>query len=388
MTPELNLAKHEGLNWQTLLIEETETEIKQVIKDSFLDGASVELTKRRVEKVIAEAVTEIEDEDFRKSTEKALKVFANKLYARLKWEMRGYKAITIIAMAALMNSTSNATKYEAVKALKRTVPELKGLDLSAIRENAPNAVTGRYWETAQPLKEFSETYMKRVRSAFESMAAENAQEENGDISLRLKSELRIRQERHIEELSGLLSRGVKLVWISTHGNCSERCEQWQGKLYSLDRSYGEIDGIDYQPLENATDIYTTTRKGKTYKNGCISGFGCRHRLIEYKTGNKPIHVPAEEIEKDRAINNRQRYLERGVRVWRERAVVMRGIDDRYAAFCRAKAVEWNKRYIKYSKENRVAYYPSRTKVFEGADYLAKRWEREIYSRLQRAQRAA
>ena len=190
----------------------------------------------------------------------------------------------------------------------------------------------------------------------------------------------VRYERKNEELQELINNGIDLVWISTHGNCSERCQPWQGKLYSISGKYGEIDGIKYQPLSNATDIFYTTKAGRTYKNGCISGFGCRHRLDPYNKGNKPIHISAEIIDKEREINQKQRAFERKIREYKLKSIGLKGIDSREARKYMGKAREAYENYKKYCRENKVAFYPARCKVFDGEEELTQAVKRLINKR--------
>lgn len=99
--------------------------------------------------------------------------------------------------------------------------------------------------------------------------------------------------------SDFKSNGVKLVIASAHADCSGRCSKWQGKVYSLDGSYGTTeDGREYQPLENATDVYYTTKAGRTYKNGLL-GFNCRHKLHEFN-GQQPQTISKEDRKKEYA----------------------------------------------------------------------------------------
>lgn len=111
-----------------------------------------------------------------------------------------------------------------------------------------------------------------------------------------------------------------------------------------------------------TDVYTQpTSKGKSYKNGCISGFNCRHYLIPYNDGNKPLEVPADIVAQQREINNIQRAMERKVRDLRELAVTTPVKSDSTKA--RKAAVKAYKEYKDYCREHKVAYYPSRVQVW-------------------------
>ena len=117
----------------------------------------------------------------------------------------------------------------------------------------------------------------------------------------------------------------------------------------------------YQPLENATDIYYTTKAGKTYKNGLL-GFNCRHFLVPYKSGYRfPKPIAAEE-RREYNITQTQRRMEAEVRKWRVTAIMCKDISPEWYSFARKNAIAANKAYIAYSKQNNRAYYPSRTKL--------------------------
>lgn len=216
------------------------------------------------------------------------------------------------------------------------------------------------------LKKFSEDYMRRnVRPALDRLAKQftlDPDDVSGRNSLRNRAEMEVRYNGHLEQIDALRAAGHKLVIASTHADCSERCRPWQGRVYSLDGTSGITDdGRSYQPLENATDVWYTTRAGKRYKNGLL-GFGCRHYLIPYRSGYRfPKPNPAEEA-RQYAITQKQRELERNVRYWRTKAVTDKNVDRASYLNARKKAIEWNNEYIRYSQEHRRAYYPSRTKI--------------------------
>ena len=345
MTKDIELAKKQGLNWQALLIEEAQSEIKLIVRDGVINHLSYKAIDYRVQKRIDTLVNELESEPLKMRCRIDLRRFAGRIYLMLR------PLFVDVDFAVLMSIQKVVEKTASVKEIKTATKALKG--------DIPSSA----FEKALPLDIYAKDYMKMVEERMNELAALEAKEDyESKINLRNIAELQIRQERHEEELQDLIDDGVDLVWIVPHSNCSERCEPWQGKLYSISGRYGTIDGIEYQPLSNATDIYQTTKAGKVYKNGCISGFGCRHKLEPYKQGNKPVKIPARVIDKEREINNIQRYLERGVRAWKDRALMSKGVDVNAYIYCKNKAKEWNKRYIEYSRENKVAYYPSRTKI--------------------------
>ena len=122
-----------------------------------------------------------------------------------------------------------------------------------------------------------------------------------------------------------------------------------------------IESVNYNDYVYCVEVPNHTLLVK--RNGYIQWCGnCRHTLQPYNKGNKPIEIPRNVIDKQREINAKQRYFERGVREWKEKALLYKGIDKKLYDFARVKAKQWNERYIAYSKQNDVAYYPSRTDI--------------------------
>lgn len=338
-------AKKQGLNWQALLIEETQTELKILIRDMVLQKKTFSEINKAVVKTIETAVNDLESDNLKEVSTRSLLGFATRLY----WYYKNtFKDVSIIQLVALNKVAQGIADYKEIQTTRKFVNEIVPL---------------RAYETRVPLDVYAKDYIKMVEDRLNYLAGIDAKDYYSErVSLRNIAEMQVRQERHQQEIQDIVDAGDDLVWIVPHANCSERCEPWQGKLYSISGRYGEIDGIKFQPLSNATDIYETTKSGKVYKNGCISGFNCRHILKPYTKGNKPTEIPANVIDKQREVDRTQRYLERGVRAWKERALLFKGIDNKRYIYSKNKAKEWNERYIGYSRDNQVAYYPSRTDI--------------------------
>lgn len=209
--------------------------------------------------------------------------------------------------------------------------------------------------------DYSRAYFKEVKKALKNIInSEPMYDER--ISLRNIAEMTVRYEKTTKNIEELKKNGVNLVVSSKHSNCSKRCEPWQGGHYTLDNTYQVVDGIEFQPLQNATDQFYTTKAGKVYKNGHITGFNCRHYLIPYKTGLKLPYISAKEVERERNIDHNMRYLERQVRKWKETAIIYKGVSQDEYLKARAKAKFYYKEYKDYAKENGRKYYQTRTEV--------------------------
>lgn len=311
------------------------------------------LIDEKVKKIIARAVKELTSETLKRNTAVSLVAFYNAQYNEIRRVPIVYYAI-LPSLVELLKAKGMRRKMP-VQSLKR-----EGVTISGEYVDMPNAnVYG------VPLKEFTEDVRKRVQSTVDNLIKQTAKDPDditGRNSLRNKAEMQVRYEKHLTDISDLKASGVRLVICSTHTDCSERCRPWQGKVYSLDGTSGTTDdGRSYQPLENATDVYYTTKSGKTYKNGLL-GFNCRHYLVEYEEG---LRFGKQSETKERieyAITERQREYERDIRRYKVEAIEKRGNDERGYK----RAVESYKRltneYIEFSKAHGRAYYKSRIRI--------------------------
>jgi len=141
------------------------------------------------------------------------------------------------------------------------------------------------------------------------------------ITLWQKAELDIRYEKQMSMIEELKANGEDLCWISTHPDCSKRCEKWQGKLVSLTQ-HSKLSGfrvmkVDGNWVYSLTDIMAQKDK-YGYNNNIICGFNCRHYLKPYTPGSvAPKQYDSEDIAKMRAVNNDLRALERRIRFYKE-----------------------------------------------------------------------
>lgn len=336
------LAKQQGLNWQVVLVQDAETDIKTITLESVLKGESYLATNKKVTEYLKEALSKLESESIKQMAQTTLLNYASRVY--LQWlNIYGNKEQGYL-MLSILKSKSVIIPEKVTTRLKSLTKEISD---TAYNRAVANGI-------------YPKEYEKKVNAVLDSYAKPDYSDR---YSLRAHVERELRAEYQQKQLSDLKESGVNLVWIDTHANCSERCQPFQGKLYSLDNTSGTIKGIKYKPLTEATDIYTYTKAGKAYKNGCISGFNCRHKLEPFKDGCKPQIIPKEVIERQRNIEAKQRELERKVRKYEVRALGYKEQNDkqRYSNY-KALIKKWEDRYIEFSKKNNVPIYPSRLKV--------------------------
>lgn len=337
-----------------IALEEAETKIRQAVKYEYFSGTPKAVIDLKIRKIITAELKAVTIPELRQAALRSLWQFYGKQYAELQrsfgWQTLALGTLFLLNGKRLNGERISPTATEKQRAIETL--EESGFDSSRLM--------------GVPLQKFSQEYVnKNVKPALDRLAAQEAKDPDdidGRNSLRNRAEMEVRYNANQSSITELKARGVKLVIASVHADCSKRCSGWQGRVYSLNGTSGITDdGRKYVPLEEATDVYYTTKAGKTYKNGLL-GFNCRHYLVEYKTGYK-FPKPNPIIERrEYEITEEQRRLERQVRQWRIKAVENKGQDEQAYKKARKKAIEWNKAYIEFSKQHNRAYYTSRTKI--------------------------
>ena len=333
-------------------MEEAETQIRSIVKEEYVRRTPLVVINKKVNEVIKKALAKVKIPSLRLSATKSLINFFRRQYDEIKRISPDKLLIATFLYSYLIGERKPTEEQKT--ALRR-----QNITISNGRAST-NLTYG------VPLQKFSRDYFRdNIKPIYERLVKQYPLDPNdvsGRNSLRNLAEMEVRYQSHKDSIENLKAKGVKLVIASTHADCSERCAKWQGKVFSLDGTYGTTDdGRPYEPLENATDIYYTTKAGKTYKNGLL-GFNCRHFIIPYKSGYRFPKPNANEERRQYGITLKQRELERQVRKWRTEAITLRGLNREAYLSARQKAIEWNKAYIKFSHDNGRAYYPSRTEI--------------------------
>lgn len=353
-------ATREGLREQTIIIEDATAELKRLLGSGVFGGTDEAAFVKKADELIAARTKEIADETLRKTAVEALRKFARSEFKRLRVMLTasvvGFSFQALGLVLKIYNGETAEEKAKAFEKLQEVAPQLA--DEEVVFEPGEAGT----WRWGTPVHGYMQDYMKSVNMTAEQLAKDRPKDDGG-LSLRLSSEIYVRKRWQDENMAQLREKGVRLVWISSHENCSERCEKWQGRLYSMDGTTGVEDGVKFVPIEEATDRYYTTKAGKTYKNGCLSGFNCRHYTIPYDpNGERPFKMRDDRVEAARAIEQEQRRLERRVYHLREKYYAYKGKNDQRAKGYYKQAAEARKEYIAYCQENEIAWYPSRIRV--------------------------
>lgn len=345
------------------LVDSAQIEILKYAKHAAEKLLDIQAYLKGVELIIKALTDRLVSESLIARCRAVLPPYAVRVYHRERELIKSYAMLYAYAYAAKTQKKRGGEQlYE--RTAESISPAVRGTPLfKTLIANIPDSA----YNWAVPLEQWERSYTKTIKTIMEELIYSDPKEDySSNVNLRNIAEMTVRYERQLDRLEELKTDGVKLVWIEPHANCSERCEKYQGRLYSLDNSSGKIDGIPYRPLSYATDnpqdLYVT-KAGKTYQNGCITGFNCRHNLIPYHKGNKPAMIPADVIERRRNIEQRQRAMEREIRAQKRKAVLMRNISAEAYEEAREKASKMTEAYEEYSRSNNAAFSRDRTSIF-------------------------
>lgn len=361
-------ASPERASDQVRAVAEAQTEIKVFAKlaaemmytqRQFIDGVS---------NILKRLMARLTLPNLREKCRVVLPRFALRMFITHKKLITSYAEwFFIVKMAMYARSRDAPRVYEDVS--KYISPKFR--DTPAFKL-AMERLSDSVYNRAIPLQTLHKNYMKLVEEQYALILLSEPKDKYGEnVNLRNIAEMEVRHRYQMNMVEGFKESGVKLVYIEPHANCSKRCEGYQvgGKyhpsgLYSLDQSSGVTeDGIKYIPLEFAMNDEGNPNRDTRYQNGCISGFNCRHRLIPYQKGNQPMPIPAEVIERQRAIERQQREYEREIRLNKEAYFMKKGVNPEQAEHFRKQAQKLTEEYKEYSRKNEVPFYRDRLRSF-------------------------
>lgn len=345
---------------QASALSDAQTDIKTAVKKGVLGNVPAVAIGAEVKKIVIKALSRIRSPTLKEDARVSLLRFADEVYGIMRRELREIPPEVLPFVCVLIHEmTEEEPKGEYF------IPRTEEGRAAARALGRSGAPVFRTYQNGIPRQEFMKTYMGRVRAALDGVAQANARDPNdltGRNSLRNLAEMQVRYEANQKSIEDLREKGVQLVVASSHADCSPRCAPWQGRVYSLDGTSGTTeDGRKYVPLEEATDVYYTTKAGRTYKNGLL-GFNCRHFLTPYEAGMGIPHVTAEQRKEQYAITQTQRRMERAVIEAREKALANKGTDEALYKKWRKIAIGRNKAYRQYSEAHGRAFYPDRVKI--------------------------
>lgn len=351
------------LNKQALAVEEAQGLIRNAVKDALMYRQSKRELDKKVLRIIQLCMASITIPSLQNAAYRSLVAFYNRqrqLAAQIP-PKRLFLFLCLLKLTEWSKRPEDKSPYTAKISFteaRKTVAEEWGGDMPERSDEIINL--------GSPLQKYHRDYYREnILPTLERMASEEALDPDSEkywekrSTLRNRAEREVRYQGHLDNRAELEAKGVKLVIVSAHADCSDRCKPWQGRVYSLDGTYGTTsDGRKYVPLEEATDQWDKNHK---WKNG-LFGFNCRHYMVEYKDGYRFPKVKLETEEEQYKITTKQRYMERQVRHWRTVADMAKGTDRERYKYAKEKAIKYNKRYKDFSKSKNRPYYDTRTKI--------------------------
>ena len=285
------------------IFQEAEKKIKQVILLCFLLYLTMPVLMNKVSEIIRDTVKKIPEDlpdresyinGLNRKTQILITIYYSKPKAR--YESLKTSIYNLIDERPDISSPSELASY--IESNRET------LNMWAERKGVP----------------YIRDYPKELKLRLNKLANEElTTSESGKkpITLWQKAELDLRHEKQMSMVQDLIDSGVEYAWISSHPNCSKRCEKWQGKLVSLTKHATmpnfRVERLDGIWVYSLPDIMSQVDK-YGYQNNIINGFNCRHHLTPYKKGTvAPTRYSKEEIATQRAIEQRIRELEREIR---------------------------------------------------------------------------
>jgi hypothetical protein len=363
-SPDSNVAK------STLLtISEAETQLKTLIAQDYQLGVKASETKSKALKIIVECAKQfINSPRQYNQVRVGLLTLYNNAYVVHVENMKTLNRSLMVELAKkkMINSRGEITFENTTYQLRvdgllgdkqvRPTDLLTNVQFRGLRSEIRVAVPS------------IRNYEKLVRERYLELATKSATVEGQ--SLRVRAEVQVRYEETQKDLQKVEFSGNDLWWISSHVNCSERCQKWQGRLYSKSGDSGVIKGVNYTPLQEALDANDG--------NSIINGYNCRHYLIAYFDGSTPPRdYNATEIAKQREIDAKQRYYESQIRLKKQEEAVNRATGNKeYADKLNDR---WKKQLASYqqlSLRNGRPVQMWRTRLFRQSNSLVPDDEQE------------
>lgn len=295
-----------GANWQATAIDEAQTEIKETVMRGVVNRWSYRYLQKRVTAIISQLIEELDSEELKAQCKHALPPFASEVY---KKTYNTFGKIPKQILPLILTPPAEWTPEQRER-IHVHVMNLPPPDPSVYNHAFARASGDERYHAA----------LKRTLS--EIVAMNPKADYVTPVNLRNIAEMEVRFQRHLDDQQSMRDRGVKLIMVPSHANCSKRCQRYQGGIYSLNGSEGTTaDGKRYRPLEWATknpdDLYTAKSSGRSYYNG-LFGFNCRHTMQEYKPGMRDIPIPKKVIDRRRKLEQEQRQKERQIRALKEK----------------------------------------------------------------------
>lgn len=351
------------------IFQDAETRIKMLIFSAFLNMSS----KRALILAIMTVISDV-DKKIPKDL-KDRKAYMEGLKKRSNYYLSRYFNLQKVEFEIVKNKVFRYAPKDVDLANIKTPMDMKAL------------INKKEWADAKAVP-YIKDYFKEIEKKMDEFAATpltTFEEGKKPISLWQKAELDVRYNKQMENLDDLKKDGIKYAYLSSHPNCSKRCEVWQGALVSLTehaespqktvdkgfhykKSSFLVKRMDGKNVYSLPDIMAVVGP-YGYNNNIYCGFNCRHRLIPYDPEkSKPTSFDKEEVTRQREIEQRIREMERQIRLQETRLLLYRKLGEKNIVQSLEKQIKiMIEKYKAYCEKNGYAWYQYRINIREGSN---------------------
>lgn len=153
------------------------------------------------------------------------------------------------------------------------------------------------------------------------------------------------------------AHGIDLIVTSSHKGCSDLCLPYQGRILAMSGPAGPRTIPD--EVNGGTVTVEVTATWDEAVAGGYKHANCRHTETAY-IGGTPLPTPIDTGEAEYRAEQKQRYLERGIREWKRLEAA--AVTPERRRYTKAKVREWEGRVRAHLKDH---------------EWLTRRWDREI-----------
>ena len=381
MSKKYSYAKAKLPDWDKVAVSDLRVEMKAYVLESVLRKRKESTVFDHVRKLIEEFAEEFDDSEkpLADSYREELASYAKDLYDMTRQKIGSMTPAMFAAALASPDTVSVHMREEIgkVASFDVTVSDRTAKQFAKRIESAGSVDVS--YSRATPGDTYYREIHKEVKHFLEHDFPEYSKSKDYLIRVNPRNiaEANVRFQKYQERKASLIADGVRFVYVPSHSNCSERCQPFQGRLYSLDNTKGTHDGRPFIPIEDAAENVTVQGKrdpSRKYLAGLFS-YNCRHRLERYEDGQNIEQIPPKVIKKQRALEADQRRMEREIRILKEQELLYRTVNKvspnadllKTAREARAKAQALTKRYEAFSDKHNIPFYRERVRVVQGED---------------------
>lgn len=375
-------AKRKNADWDKEVAADIKSWIKLFIFDSILSRKEYKFIIDKISQRIENFVEVIDEQAIADKYREELTEYAQGVY---EWAFDKFGGLSPLLLALSLGDKKERTTTQ-IRYVEKNAQYFARIDGAPdVRTVSPeNDVRGHllkrdvadhaYTHATSAQGYFRDIHkaVKQAMADFEALEVKPKYYAN--VNARNIAEMSVRYNEYKRQKQELIAKGVKIVLVPSHANCSKRCQPYQGKVYSLDGTSGSIDGRSYIPIEDVSDkvTYTSMRTGRTYPCGLFA-YNCRHFMTPYQRGMNIEQIPDDVIERRRNLEMEQRKMERNIRGLKEKAELYRILHKhsgdeqmrKIAHNAELKARALKEKYVSFSQENHMTYIPTRLQILAG-----------------------